>query len=112
MTNNPAQNQTFSQQAAHQYQQAQQQAQNMNLGQLAQQAHNQFGSAYNAYAQQGAAAQMANLGRTNHAIWAEQRYMIDGRYMTLQNFVDYIWPEDCPDKTFFVLKHTKETKDD
>jgi hypothetical protein len=113
---------TFSQQAQQQYQQAQNQAPGLNLGQLAQQAHNQFNSAYNAYAQQGMnqhmaaqqhasqMSQMANLGRTNHAIWAEQRYMIDGKYMSLQEFVNFIWPEDCADKTFFVLKFTKETK--
>ena len=89
---------------------------------LSQQAHNQSGSAYNAYAQQSIhpqmaaqqhasqMSQMANLGRTNHAIWAEQRYMIDGKYMSLQEFMDFIWPEDCPDKTFFALKFTKETK--
>jgi hypothetical protein len=110
--NNPLQGLTFSQQAAQQYQQAQNSAQGLNLAQLAAQAHNQFNSAYNQYAQQSQAAQMANLGRTNHAIWAAHRYQIDGQYMTLQQFVDYIWPEDCADKTFFVLKHTKETKDD
>jgi hypothetical protein len=109
---NPLQNQTFAQQAQQQYQQAQNQAQGMNIAQLAQQAHNQFGSAYNAYAQQGGAAQIANLGRTNHSAWIQQRYMIDGKYMSLQQFVDFIWPEDCPDKTFFILKHTKENKDD
>ena len=117
-TPNPLQNQTFAQQAQQQYQQAQNQAQGLNLSQLAAQAHNQFGSAYNAYAQQSmnqqyaAQAQIANLGRTNHSAWINQRYMIDGKYMSLQQFVDFIWPEDCPEKTFFVLKHTKENKDD
>jgi len=126
---NPAQNQTFSQQAQQQYQQAQ----GMNLGQLASMAHNQFGSAYNAYAQQSMHQQYAtqqgtlaqikqhasqaaawgaaqqHQGRFNHNTWTEQRWQIDGRYMSLQEFVDFIWPEDCPDKTFFVLKFTKET---
>ena len=87
-------------------------AQGMNLGQLAQQAHNQFGSAYNTYAQLGQQAQMVaqqsayNISRD---AWIDQRYMIDGNYMTLQEFVDFIWPEDCPERTFFILKHTKET---
>jgi hypothetical protein len=104
---------TFSQQAAQQYQQTQNQAQGMNLGQLAAQAHNQFGNAYNTYAQLGQQAQMVaqqsayNISRDQ---WIDQRYMIDGTYMTLQEFIDIIWPEDCADKTFFLLKHTKETK--
>jgi len=106
------QNATFSQQAAQQYQQAQNQAQGMNLSQLAQQAHNQFGSAYNAYAQQSMHPQYAaqqQQRQFNAAAWPEQRWMIDGRYMTLQQFVDFMWPEDCAEKTFFLLKHTKET---
>ena len=119
MAYNPLlQNPTFSQLAQQQYQQAQNRAQGMNLGQLAQQAHNQFNSAYNAYAQQSmnqqyaAQQHIANLGRTLHSQWTEQRYMIDGKYMSLKEFTDFIWPEDCPDKTFFILKHTKENKDD
>ena len=108
---NPAQNQTFSQQAQQQYQQSQNQAQGLGLSQLAQQAQNQFNSAYNIYAQLGQQAQMVaqqsayNISRD---AWIDQRYMIDGNYMTLQEFVDFIWPEDCAEKTFFILKHTKE----
>jgi hypothetical protein len=105
---------TFSQQAQQQYQQAQNQAPGLNLGQLAAQAHNQFGSAYNAYAQMSMHPQYATQQQRqfNAAAWPEQRWMIDGKYMTLREFVDFIWPEDCADKTFFVLKHTKETKND
>jgi hypothetical protein len=106
---------TFSQQAQQQYQQTQNQAQGMNLGQLASMAHNQFGSAYNAYAQQSMNQQYATQAhmaqqRQFNQDWVERRYMIDGKYMTLQEFMDFIWPEDCPDKTFFALKFTKETK--
>jgi len=60
---------------------------------------------YNAYAQQ---AQQSAYNISRDA-WIDQRYMIDGNYMTLQEFVDFIWPEDCVDKTFFILKHTKES---
>jgi len=113
MAYNPLQNATFSQQAQQQYQQSQNQAPGLNLGQLAQQAHNQFGSAYNSYAQQGQQAQYAAQQRQfNPNTWIQQRYMIDRKYMSLQEFVNFIWPEDCADKTFFVLKHTKETKND
>jgi hypothetical protein len=87
-------------------------AQGMNLGQLAQQAQNQSGSTYNQYAQMSMhpqyAAQQSPYNISRDA-WIDQRYMIDGNYMTLQEFVDFIWPEDCPERTFFILKHTKET---
>ena len=114
MTYNPLQGMSQAQQAAHtqaamNVMQANH-TQAMASQQLNQQAQNQFGNAYTAYAQQGHAAQMANLGRTNPAAWAAERYKIDGKYMSLQEFVDFIWPEDCPDKTFFLLKHTKETQ--
>jgi hypothetical protein len=86
--------------------------QNMTLQQLAQQAQNQFGHAYNAYAQQSMHPQYAaqQQRQFNPDTWPDQRYMIEGKYMSLQEFVDFIWPEDCVDKTFFLLKHTKETK--
>ena len=95
----------------------------MSINQLASMAQQQFGTAYNAYAQQAQnnlynqqalasikhqASQAAAWGAQQHAAWIEKRYMIDGQYMTLQEFMDFIWPEDCPDKTFFALKHTKE----
>lgn len=88
----------------------------LSIGQLAGLAHNQFGSAYNSYAQQSmnqqyAAQQYAAAQqRAWNASWQEQRWKIDGRYMSIQDFVDYIWPEDCAEKTFFLLKHTKETE--
>ena len=90
--------------------------QGLTLAQLAAQAHNQFGSAYNAYAQQSmhqqyaTQAHMAQQRQFDADAWPEQRYMIEGKYMTLQEFVDFMWPEDCADKTFFLLKHTKETR--
>ena len=86
---------------------------NMSINQLAGMAQQQFGTAYNAYAQQAQnnlynqqalaaikhqAAMSAALGAQQHAAWIEKRYMIDGQYMTLQEFMDFIWPEDCPDK--------------
>lgn len=90
----------------------------LSINQLAGLAHNQFGSAYNAYAQQSmnqqyAAQQYAAAQqRAFNQVWTERRWQIDGRYMTLTDFVDYIWPEDCAEKTFFILKHTKENSND
>ena len=123
MTNNPAQNQTFSQQAAHQYQQAQNQAQGLNLGQLAQLPQIQINSALNTattsqqlsgqawsnWAQQAMNQHLSQQQQQFNPDWVERRYMIDGKYMSLTEFVNFIWPEDCADKTFFLLKHTKET---
>jgi hypothetical protein len=112
MAYNPLQGMSPAQQAAHtqatmNVMQANH-TQAMALQQLSQQAQNQFGNAYNAYAQQGLAAQQQS--QFNAAAWPEQRWMIDGKYMSLHQFVDFMWPEDCADKTFFLLKHTKETK--
>jgi len=90
----------------------------LNISQLAGLANNQFNTAYNAYAQQSmnqqyAAQQYAAAQqRAFNNDWQERRWSIDGKYMNLQEFVDYIWPEDCAEKTFFVLKHTKENNDD
>lgn len=88
--------------------------QGMTLQQLAAQAHNQSGSAYNAYAQQSMHPQYAaqQHRQLNQDTWPDQRYMIEGKYMSLQEFVDFIWPEDCADKTFFLLRHTKENNNE
>jgi len=101
---NPAQQQQLNQQF------------NQAYSQLAQQSAQQSYQIYNQYAQQAMNQQYAaqqhrayNMARDQ---WIDQRYMIDGKYMSLQEFVDFIWPEDCPEKTFFVLKHTKETGND
>ena len=90
----------------------------MSIGQLAGLASAQFNQAYSQYAQQGMNQQLAAQQysaaqqRIFNQSWTDERWMIDGKYMSLQEFVDFIWPEDCPDKTFFVLKHTKEISND
>ena len=82
-----------------------------------------LGQTYNQYAQQGTSAQIAQWANRqaqmaqqqrqfNPNTWVEQRWQIDGKYMTLHDFVNFIWKEDCPDKTFFLLKYTKEIKND
>jgi len=63
----------------------------------------------NAAAQQ---QQIANLGRTWNSIHARQaepppRWMIDGNSMTFQQFVETVFPEDTPERTFFLLKYSK-----
>ena len=117
---------TFSQQAQQQYSQAQNQAQGLTQAQLANLAQQQFnsalaqttnsqqlsGQAWSNWAQQAMNQHLARQQQQFNPNWVERRYQIDGRYMTLQEFVDFIWPEDCADKTFFLLKHTKENKND
>jgi hypothetical protein len=33
-----------------------------------------------------------------------KRYMIENQRMNRQEFVDYLYPDDCPEKTFLILK--------
>ena len=75
----------------------------------AHQAQQLFNQTYSQYAQQGMNSQLGAQQRQFNQDWVERRYMIDGKHMTLTEFVNFIWPEDCADKTFFLLKHTKET---
>ena len=47
------------------------------------------------------------LGYANNEFnldWVTRRWAVDRRYMTLQEFVDYIWPDDCAEKTLFILQ--------
>jgi hypothetical protein len=100
---------TFSQQAAQQYQQAQNQAQGLNLSQLAAQAHNQFNSAYNQYAQQGMnqalAAQQYNQARQQQ--YQHHMWVWNGLPMDIVDFARHAYG-DTPEATHFILKY-KET---
>ena len=74
----------------------------------------------NAYNNQAMAAQQqAVMAQTALArqyaqqqVAKERRWMCDGQLMTLQEFMDFIWPEDCPEKTWFALKYTKENSNE
>ena len=107
---NSAQGLSFSQQAAQQYAAAQQNAsQGLSLSQLAAQAHNQFGHAYNAYAQQGVTYQMA----AQYAqAYKPKQFKINGIEMDLDEFLNAIYPDDCAEKTYLALKLTKGNQDD
>ena len=91
-------------------------AQGMSFSQLAAQ---QFNQAYNSYAQQGmsqqsmynqslAAQQHISLGQLGRYMNPTARYMIDGVPMDFQQFVDTLYPDDCPEKTYLILKLKKE----
>jgi hypothetical protein len=94
-------------------------AASLSMAQLSNHAQQQFnnayaqgGGAYNAYAQQAmnqsyAAQQhqwIQGLGQTN----STKRYMIDGKTMDFEEFVDTIYPDDCAEKTHLILKFKKE----
>lgn len=75
-------------------------------------------NAYNPYAQQsgpwaqGATAhQQALYNQQMMSIHARQhapaRWMVDGKSMTFQEFVETVFPEDTPERTFFLLKYSK-----
>jgi hypothetical protein len=70
-------------------------------------------NAYNPYAQQ--AGLMQNQAAQQHAwnsiharnIPETAKWMIDGKSMTFQEFVAAVFPEDTPERTFFLLKYSK-----
>lgn len=66
----------------------------------------QQGLANNPYhAQQALARQYAAAQAQSTPQW-----MIDGKVMTIEAFANEVYGEDTPEKTFFLLKYTKETK--
>ena len=64
----------------------------MNQAQAAHQAH------FNAMANQAHMAAQANT----------YKYMIDGRRMDFDEFINELYPEDCAEKTMLILKLKKE----
>ena len=69
-------------------------------------------NAYNPYAQQ--AGLMQNQAAQQHAwnsIHARQhvppKWMVDGKQMEFDEFVRTVFPEDTPERTFFLLKYSK-----
>jgi len=35
----------------------------------------------------------------------QAEWVLNGEILTFKDFINKIWPEDCPEKTFFVLKY-------
>jgi hypothetical protein len=79
---------------------------------------NQMANIQNQMAQHNGQQAMGNQqGYQNAANQAAQaqyippmaQWMINGRTYSLQEFIDTVFPEDSPAKTFFVLKHTNIT---
>lgn len=38
------------------------------------------------------------------------KWMFDGKMMSFKEFVDAVFPEDTPEKTMFILKHSGDDK--
>lgn len=59
-------------------------------------------------AQHAAAQQYAwNSIHARTAQADKPKWVVDGKSMTFQEFVEAVFPEDSPQKTFFLLKHAK-----
>ena len=67
---------------------------------------NQLGMANQSYAQQQAAAYNHVLAQQsiNAQMKPKKQFMIEGREMDLLEFVETLYPEDCPERTFLLLK--------
>lgn len=82
------------------------------LGPLQSAANNNIANGYNPYAQQsGAWAQGAAAQQHLMSIHARQhapaKWRVDGQDMTFEEFVQAVFPEDTPERTFFLLKYKK-----
>lgn len=86
-----------------------QQAQGLTQSQLAAQATAMFNSAYQKHQSQYSQAHIANLGLPMYPTAAQ--WMIAGQVMTFDQFVDTLYPEDCAEKTYLILKF-KGTEND
>ena len=80
----------------------------MSMAQLGQAAHNQFANTYaQQYAQQWQ-HQQYNAGRFNQmAAERQHKFMIDGRTMTFEQFLDEVAPEPGAMRTFLTLKYQR-----
>jgi len=66
------------------------------------------------YQQQAVNQQMAATGPTGFGqggygqTYQPTRYMINGKAMTFEEFINTIYPEDCAEKTMLILRLKKE----
>lgn len=82
---------------------------------LAQMGMNQgsgFAGQQNAYNQMAAQYQMQQAGNSPWSTPTNPEWMIDGQSVSKEEFINIIFPEDTPEKTMFILKHTKITNEE
>lgn len=65
----------------------------------------QFNTAYQSQSTQLTQSQIASLG-TSAVIMVERtwQWMIAGRVLSFDEFVDELFPEDCAERTYIILK--------
>lgn len=68
----------------------------------------QLQNAYNSPLSQAQAAQQAQQMFNQLARRQQHNWVIDGETMTMDEFANTLWPDTCPEKTFFYLKYSKE----
>jgi hypothetical protein len=59
------------------------------------------------YSAQQAYGGLMGQGSMNATNWSPPKWMFNGTMMSIIDFANSIWPEDCPDKTAFVLKYSE-----
>ena len=77
--------------------------------QLAAQAATLFNNAYQTHQAQYTQAQILALGLPINSTAAQ--WMIAGRVLTFDEFVNELFPDDCPERTYLILKY-KGVKND
>ena len=87
---------------------AQQAAQPLTQSHLAAQAAAQFNAAYQSMYSQ---AQIQGLGLSRMQQVTAAEWMIAGRVLTFDEFVDELFPDDCAERTYIILKF-KGTEND
>jgi hypothetical protein len=67
------------------------------------------GTQWQAQAQAQAYSQMQQQAYA-HVQSKTPRWMFKGKFMNFNEFVDAVFPEDTPEKTMFILKHSGDDK--
>jgi hypothetical protein len=73
-----------------------------------------MGGSQQHYQQQAVNQQMAATGPTGFGqggfgqMYHPTKYMIDGKAMTFEEFINTLYPEDCAEKTMLILRLKKE----
>ena len=72
---------------------------------------NQLQNAYPGYVYsiQQARAQQTQFGGAGQQSWSPAKpYMLNGKAMDFEEFINTLYPEDCAEKTMMILKLKKE----
>ena len=80
-----------------------------NASQAGQYGGSQLQNAYPGYAHSlQQASQLANLGAGQQSWSPAKPYMLNGKAMDFEEFINTLYPEDCAEKTMMILKLKKE----